>query len=86
MLAANAMPNVTSHAVVVQMSQGHPAAGHDWQSFLLNAFPENIAKSIADAMNGVAFPDDRDVRAISVRLVDGERPGVLVRVTRQEAP
>jgi len=47
-LAANAMPNVTSHAVVVQMSQGHPAAGHDWQSFLLNAFPENIAKSIAD--------------------------------------
>jgi Na+/H+-dicarboxylate symporter len=49
-LAMNATPNVraTSHAVLVPTSQSAPATEHGWQSFLLNAFPENIAKSIAD--------------------------------------
>jgi proton glutamate symport protein len=49
-LAANAMPNAraTSHAVLVPTSQSTPPTEHGWQSFLLNAFPENIAKAIAD--------------------------------------
>jgi proton glutamate symport protein len=49
-LAVNATPNVraTSHAVLVPTSQSTPTTEHGWQSFLLNAFPENIAKSIAD--------------------------------------
>jgi proton glutamate symport protein len=49
-LAVNAMPNVraTSHAVLVPTSQSTHTTEHGWQSFLLNAFPENIAKSIAD--------------------------------------
>jgi proton glutamate symport protein len=49
-LAVNAMPNVkaTSHAVLVPTSQNTTATEHGWQSFVLNAFPENIAKSIAD--------------------------------------
>jgi proton glutamate symport protein len=49
-LAVNATPNVKamSHAVLVPTSQNTPATEHGWQSFLLNAFPENIAKSIAD--------------------------------------
>jgi proton glutamate symport protein len=49
-LAVNAMPNVraTSHAALVPTSQSTDTTEHGWQSFLLNAFPENIAKSIAD--------------------------------------
>jgi proton glutamate symport protein len=49
-LAMNATPNVraTAHAALVPTSQSAPATEHGWQSFLLNAFPENIAKSIAD--------------------------------------
>jgi proton glutamate symport protein len=37
-----------SSGVMVPPSQSTPAAEHGWQSFLLNVFPENIAKSIAD--------------------------------------
>jgi proton glutamate symport protein len=49
-LAVNAIPDAmaTSQAVIGPMSQSHAATEHGWQSFLLNAFPENIAKSIAD--------------------------------------
>ncbi|MDQ1451092.1 MAG: hypothetical protein QOK38_958, partial [Acidobacteriaceae bacterium] len=56
-LAGAARPNATGQAGIRSYAHGtlvtadSPVAHqspHDWQSFLLNAFPENIAKSIAD--------------------------------------
>lgn len=45
--------SAASHAtaatqVVMTPNGGTPAAEHGWQTFLLNVFPENIAKSIAE--------------------------------------
>lgn len=45
---------------------------------------DNFAKAILDALNGVAFSDDRAVRSLSVEVLDGLKPGVDVRVTRDE--
>jgi proton glutamate symport protein len=48
-LAVSAPPHVAaSTAAMVSNTQPSAAAEHDWQGFLLNVFPENIAKSIAD--------------------------------------
>jgi proton glutamate symport protein len=48
-LAVSVPPHVaTSTGVMVSNTQTSTAAEHDWQGFLLNVFPENIAKSIAD--------------------------------------
>ncbi len=46
-LSMGAAPQVTASGLSVAAG-GHPVAEHGWQSFLLNVFPENIAKSIAD--------------------------------------
>jgi proton glutamate symport protein len=46
-LSMSAAPQVTASGASA-MDGRHPAAEHGWQSFLLNIFPENIAKSIAD--------------------------------------
>ncbi len=43
---------------------------------------DNFAKGIGDALNGVAYPDDRSVRRLTVELVDGQPPGVMVRIER----
>ena len=50
-LAMSAPPSVmTAHGVPVtaDSAAAQPPVVHDWQSFLLNVFPENLAKSIAD--------------------------------------
>ena len=49
-LAVSAAPNVAATAsnALTPASTNTTVAEHGWQSFLLNAFPENIAKSIAD--------------------------------------
>src|ERR1700750_3140022 len=48
-LAVSAPSHVaTSTAAMVPNTQPSVAAEHDWQGFLLNIFPENIAKWIAD--------------------------------------
>ena len=49
-LGMSAAPNVaaTASSALVPPSKSVTIAEHGWQSFLLNAFPENIAKSIAD--------------------------------------
>jgi proton glutamate symport protein len=48
-LGMDAAPNVTAAARgVLVPNASAPVTEHGWQSFLLNAFPENIAKSIAD--------------------------------------
>jgi proton glutamate symport protein len=49
-LGMSAAPKVvaTTSGVLAPTTQGNVASEHGWQSFLLNAFPENIAKSIAD--------------------------------------
>lgn len=47
-LAVNAPAHVATTTVVVSGTQNAAASEHGWQSFLLNAFPENIAKSIAE--------------------------------------
>ncbi|MGA9717626.1 MAG: cation:dicarboxylase symporter family transporter [Acidobacteriaceae bacterium] len=46
-LSMAAAPQVTAGGLSAAAG-GHPVAEHGWQSFLLNVFPENIAKSIAD--------------------------------------
>jgi Holliday junction resolvase RusA-like endonuclease len=47
---------------------------------------DNFLKAAKDALNGVAWPDDRMVVTARVCLVDGKEPGMQVRVTRlQEA-
>lgn len=43
---------------------------------------DNFAKAIGDALNGVAYPDDRSVRRLAVSLVDGQGEGVMVRISR----
>ena len=43
---------------------------------------DNYLKSVKDALNAVVWPDDRMVMRAAVQLVDGETPGVQVRVTR----
>lgn len=43
---------------------------------------DNHAKSLTDAMNGVVYPDDASIVGLHVALVDGEKPGARVRVTR----
>jgi proton glutamate symport protein len=47
-LSMSAAPQVTASGASAAAGGGHPIAEHGWQSFLLNVFPENIAKSIAD--------------------------------------
>ena len=47
-LAVSAPPNVEGDVAAIVMSQSDAATEHGWQAFLLNAFPENIAKSIAN--------------------------------------
>jgi proton glutamate symport protein len=49
-LAVSAPPNVaaTASTALAPTSKSTTVAEHGWQSFLLNAFPENLAKSIAD--------------------------------------
>jgi proton glutamate symport protein len=49
-LAVSAAPNVAATASIVPAptSKSTTVAEYGWQAFLLNAFPENIAKSIAD--------------------------------------
>lgn len=44
---------------------------------------DNFLKSAKDALNGVVWPDDRMVMRSSVQLIDGERPGMHIRVTRE---
>lgn len=46
---------------------------------------DNFAKACCDALNGVAYPDDRHVRSLRVELVDGQGAGVMVRITREAA-
>jgi len=45
---------------------------------------DNFAKAICDAMNGVAYPDDRSVMRLGVSLVDGDGVGARVRVRRSK--
>jgi proton glutamate symport protein len=49
-LAVSVAPKVvaTTSGVLAAGAQSNAATEHGWQSFLLNVFPENIAKSIAD--------------------------------------
>jgi proton glutamate symport protein len=49
-LAMSAAPKVvaTTGGPLVPTTQNHAATEHGWQAFLLNVFPENIAKAIAD--------------------------------------
>ena len=46
-LAMNPQSNIAATAGTA-LAPSHVPAEHGWQSFLLNAFPENLAKSIAD--------------------------------------
>lgn len=43
---------------------------------------DNFGKAVLDALNGVAWPDDKHVRRMSVELVDGQGTGVRVTVRR----
>lgn len=49
---------------------------------------DNYAKAIKDAMNGVAYPDDRYVRSLTVTLAEPSRdnPHVVVTVRRYPRP
>ena len=48
-LVMSAPPHVaTATGVLVPRTESATASEHGWQTFLLNAFPENIAKSIAE--------------------------------------
>src|ERR1700722_9694213 len=49
-LAVSATPNVVASTATTPtpITKSTTIAEHGWQAFLLNAFPENIAKSIAD--------------------------------------
>jgi proton glutamate symport protein len=47
-LAVSATPNVVASTALAPTTKSTTVAEHGWQAFLLNAFPENIAKSIAD--------------------------------------
>jgi len=47
-LVMSAPPHVATTGVPVSTTQNNAVTEHGWQSFLLNAFPENIAKSIAE--------------------------------------
>jgi proton glutamate symport protein len=48
-LSINAAPQITATSGAKLVPNGSaPVTEHGWQAFLLNAFPENIAKSIAD--------------------------------------
>ena len=47
-LAMSAAPYVATTNTPLSPAQSNAAIEHGWQSFLLNAFPENIAKSIAE--------------------------------------
>lgn len=47
-LAVSATPNVGATASTALVPASHAPSEHGWQSFLLNVFPENLAKSIAD--------------------------------------
>lgn len=65
--------------LVVKVVRTHWDAGGD---------PDNYLKAIADAINGVAFPDDRYVRGMAVKLADPDasNPRVMVTVRRYERP
>lgn len=44
---------------------------------------DNYVKAVTDAINGVAYPDDKLVCRLSASMVlDRQNPGVLVRVER----
>lgn len=45
---------------------------------------DNICKAIMDAMNGVVYPDDKQVVAVSMKKVYGDTAGVAVTVERIE--
>lgn len=49
---------------------------------------DNAGKAVLDAMNGVAYPDDRYVRALTVTLAEPSRdnPHVVVTVRRYPRP
>jgi proton glutamate symport protein len=47
-LAVSATPNGVASTTLAPTTKSTTIAEHGWQAFLLNAFPENIAKSIAD--------------------------------------
>ena len=47
-LAVSGPHAASSTGMITPNTQPSAAAEHDWQGFLLNVFPENIAKSIAD--------------------------------------
>lgn len=60
--------------VRVIVCRTHEGKGGDW---------DNYAKSALDAMNRLAFPDDRRVRQCSVWIVhDPKNPRMVVEVTR----
>lgn len=42
---------------------------------------DNIAKSILDALNGIAYKDDKQVVDLRVRKIYGDAPGVSVWIT-----
>lgn len=45
---------------------------------------DNLAKSILDALNGIAWHDDAQVMELKVRKADGEAPGVIVHLQQWE--
>ncbi len=42
---------------------------------------DNIVKIICDALNGVAYPDDKQIAEASIRKVYGDVPGVIVNLS-----
>lgn len=45
---------------------------------------DNIAKTILDALNGIAYEDDKAVVVLTVRKVYGEDPCTIVRLRNEE--
>ena len=41
---------------------------------------DNVMKIILDALNGVAYEDDRQIVALAIRKTYGEKPGVRVEI------
>lgn len=41
---------------------------------------DNVLKIILDALNGVAYEDDRQIVALAIRKAYGEKPGVRVKI------
>lgn len=71
--AARWKPDAARYAVDVTVHRARRAGDAD-----------NFLKAAKDALNGVAWPDDRMVVTALVRLVDGDGEGMRVRVTRLE--